>query len=191
MKHRELLLFLLFSHSVVSDSLRPHGMHPAKLPCPWGFPDRSIGVACHVLPQGIFPAQGLNPHLLQVSSIANGFFYQWALVTYQKATQTKQGLKPRHVHPFIDNCWSTAMCRACAKGREQSRKTTASSHRDFPGRSVVRSQRCHCWDRGSIPAWGTKILQVTGPETNKKTNKNPCMILLHGTYGGWRESAVI
>ena len=29
-----LLFFLLFSHSVVSDSLRPHGLQYARLPCP-------------------------------------------------------------------------------------------------------------------------------------------------------------
>ena len=74
MKHREGLLSLLFSHSVVSDSLQPHGLYPARLPCPWGFPENNFGVACHVLPQGIFPAQGLNPCLLQVSGIASEFF---------------------------------------------------------------------------------------------------------------------
>ena len=27
-----------FSCSVVSDSLRPHGLQPARLPCPWDLP---------------------------------------------------------------------------------------------------------------------------------------------------------
>ena len=35
-----------------------------KLLCPWGFSGKSTGVGCHFLFQGIFPAQGLNPHLL-------------------------------------------------------------------------------------------------------------------------------
>ena len=29
--------YLVLSHSVMSDSLRPHGLKPAKLLCPWGF----------------------------------------------------------------------------------------------------------------------------------------------------------
>ena len=27
----------MLSHSVVSDYLRPHGLQPARLLCPWGF----------------------------------------------------------------------------------------------------------------------------------------------------------
>ena len=31
---------------------------------PWGFPGKNTGMGCHFLLQGIFPAQGLNLHLL-------------------------------------------------------------------------------------------------------------------------------
>ena len=31
---------------------------------PWDFPGKKTGVGCHLLLQGIFPTQGLNPHLL-------------------------------------------------------------------------------------------------------------------------------
>ena len=37
---------------------------PARLPCPWDSPGKNTGVRCHVFLQGIFPAQGSNPHLL-------------------------------------------------------------------------------------------------------------------------------
>ena len=53
-----------WSHSVVSDSSRPHGLYPTRLLCPWNFPGKSTGVGCHFLLQGIFPTQGLNPGLL-------------------------------------------------------------------------------------------------------------------------------
>ena len=46
-----------FSRSVVSDFLRPHGLYPARLLCPWDFPGKDTGVGCHVLLQGIFPAR--------------------------------------------------------------------------------------------------------------------------------------
>ena len=50
--------------SVVSDSLQPHGPQPTRLLCPWDFPSKNTGVGRHVLPQGIFPIQGSNSHLL-------------------------------------------------------------------------------------------------------------------------------
>ena len=38
-----------WSCSVVSDSLRPHGLQPPRLLHPWDFPDKSPGVGCHCL----------------------------------------------------------------------------------------------------------------------------------------------
>ena len=38
--------------SVVSDSLWPHGLQPAKLLCPWDSPGNNTGVGCHALLQG-------------------------------------------------------------------------------------------------------------------------------------------
>ena len=38
-----------WSHSVVSDSSRPHGLQPTRLLCPWDFPGKSTGVGCHCL----------------------------------------------------------------------------------------------------------------------------------------------
>ena len=40
-----------WSCSVVSDSLRPHGLQPTRLLCPWDFPGKSTGVGCHCLLQ--------------------------------------------------------------------------------------------------------------------------------------------
>ena len=60
---------VVFSHSVESDSLPPHGLQPARLLCPWDSPGKKTGVGCHFLLQGIIPTQGLNPPALAV-----GFF---------------------------------------------------------------------------------------------------------------------
>ena len=58
------------SHSVMSDSLQPHGLQHTRLLCPWNSPGKNIGVGCHsLLPQGIFPTQGLNPGLLHCRQI--------------------------------------------------------------------------------------------------------------------------
>ena len=47
------------SHSVMSDSLRPHGLYS-----PWNSPGQNTGVGSLSLLQGIFPTQGSNPGLL-------------------------------------------------------------------------------------------------------------------------------
>ena len=42
-----------WSRPVVSDSLRPHGLQPTRLLCPWDFPGKSTGVGCHCLLRNI------------------------------------------------------------------------------------------------------------------------------------------
>ena len=49
-----------WSHSVISDSLRPH-WHQA--PRSMGCSRQEYWMGCHFLLQGIFPTQGLNPGL--------------------------------------------------------------------------------------------------------------------------------
>ena len=46
------------SHSVMSDSLQPHGLYS-----PWNSPGQNTGVGSHSLLQGIFPTQGSNSGL--------------------------------------------------------------------------------------------------------------------------------
>ena len=53
----------MWSHTVVFNSLRPHGLQPIRLLHPWDFPGKITGVGCHFLLQGIFLTQGLNPGL--------------------------------------------------------------------------------------------------------------------------------
>ena len=50
----------LVSHSVMSDSLRPHGLYPTRLLCPWDSPGKNTGEGGHSLLQGILPSQELN-----------------------------------------------------------------------------------------------------------------------------------
>ena len=52
------------SHSVVSDSLWPHGLHS-----PWDSPGQYTRVGSCSLLQGIFPTQGSNPGLLHCGLI--------------------------------------------------------------------------------------------------------------------------
>ena len=52
------------SQSVVSDSLRPHGLY-----CPWNSPGQNTRVGSLSLLQGVFPTQGSNPGLPHCRSI--------------------------------------------------------------------------------------------------------------------------
>ena len=52
------------SHSVVSDSLQPHGLYS-----PWNSPGQNTGVGSLSLLQGIFPTQGSSTGLLHCRQI--------------------------------------------------------------------------------------------------------------------------
>ena len=46
-----LVLLLLLSHFIVSDSVRPHRRQPTRLPSPWDSPGKNTGMGCHFLLQ--------------------------------------------------------------------------------------------------------------------------------------------
>ena len=48
-----------WSRSVVSDSLRPRGLHPTRLLCPWDSPGKNTAVDCHS--PGDLPDPGIEP----------------------------------------------------------------------------------------------------------------------------------
>ena len=57
------------SRSVMSDSLRPHGLYPPRLLCSWDSPGKNTGMGCHALLQGIFPTLEPRSPALQVDSL--------------------------------------------------------------------------------------------------------------------------
>ena len=57
---------VLRSHSVMSNSIQPHGLLFTRLRCPWNFPGKNAGVDCHFLFQEIFLIQELSLHLLHL-----------------------------------------------------------------------------------------------------------------------------
>ena len=58
-----LWLVSVLSHSVMSDSLWPHGLLATRLLCGWNSPGKNTGVDCHALLLEIFPTQESNPGL--------------------------------------------------------------------------------------------------------------------------------
>ena len=65
------------SLSVVSDSLRPHGLQSARFLCSWNFPGKHTGVGYHCLLQGMFLTQGSNLCLLPIL-LWQQILYHWA-----------------------------------------------------------------------------------------------------------------
>ena len=59
------LCVCVFCHSVVSDSLRSHGLRPTRLLCPQDPLGKNTGVGCCALLQGS-NLEGSNPHLLRI-----------------------------------------------------------------------------------------------------------------------------
>ena len=79
----------MLSCSIMSDSLWPHGLQPARLLCPWVFPVKNTGVGSHFLLQGSFWPRDWT----QVSCTTGRFFTIWAT----REAQERQRLRwPLH-----------------------------------------------------------------------------------------------
>ena len=82
------------SHSVMSDSLRPHGLYS-----PWNSPGQNTGVGSLSLFQGIFPTQVLNPGLphcrqilYQLSYKASPRILEWIAYPFSSGSSQSRGL---------------------------------------------------------------------------------------------------
>ena len=86
------------SRSVLPNSLRPHGLQPSRLLCPWDFPGKNAGVCCHFLLQGIFLTQGSNPGLLRCRQILYQLNYKGSDYTVEVTNRYKE-------LDLIDSAW--------------------------------------------------------------------------------------
>ena len=124
---------LCVSHSVVSYSLRPHGLGPARL-CLWNSPGKNTGVGSYFFFQGIFLTQGLNqglPHCRKILYRLNhqGIWHIYDALVHtlkvEKEAETgwigkqKQTVKrpdQEHGHDLAAGCRWLAEGRACPAG---------------------------------------------------------------------------
>ena len=65
-----------WSRSVMSGSLRPHGLQPTRLLHLWDFTGNSTGVSCHCLPRSMF-----EPWVNDLISIYTPMDIKWTLTT--------------------------------------------------------------------------------------------------------------
>ena len=73
-----------WSHSVVSDSWRPHGLQPTRLLHPWDSPGKSTGVGCHCLLQN---NSIINVQITQLKMEKKLKWYFPKISNYQKACE--------------------------------------------------------------------------------------------------------
>ena len=103
------------SRWVVSDALRPHGMQPDRILCPWNPPGKNTGVSCHSLLQGIFLTQGSNLGLLHCRWILYHLNYQgslfWLFILIWKfyclRLMPKRKLKPNSLQVSLSDYFGT------------------------------------------------------------------------------------
>ena len=81
----------------MSNPLRPYGLWPDSLLCPWDSLGKNAGVGCYALLQGIFLTQGLNLGLLYLLHWQAGSLPLVTLVSIQGGNECR----PHHAH-FTD-----------------------------------------------------------------------------------------
>ena len=96
----------VFRHSVVCDSLWPHGLLCPGSSVLGDSPGQSTRVGCHVLLQGIFPTQESNPGLLHCRQVLyhlnhqGGPYSRWLDANWQRELPREDVKKPvRHNQP--------------------------------------------------------------------------------------------
>ena len=84
--------------SVVSDSSRPHGLQPTRLPYPWDFPGKSTGGGCHCL------LWSLSACLLKNSEMTFQYWHRRLSISYWVGK-----CRP----PWRDSVWFKKMSKLC------------------------------------------------------------------------------
>ena len=85
----------------LSQLLRPQGLQPTRLLCPWDFPGKNSGVGCHFLLQAIFPTQESNPDLLHCRRILYQLGYEGShlLLNYKVKKKKERMILDPAEHP--------------------------------------------------------------------------------------------
>ena len=131
------------SHSVVSDSLWPHALQPARLLYPWNSPGKNR-VDCHSLPQGIFPIQRSSPSL------------QWP--TFQADSSELPGLK--HLYIILTIPIPGKHCaNSCKYNGNSMEIVTSASHSSFAFWNFLEFLKKYFWSI-VVEAYDAKLVDT-------------------------------
>ena len=86
--------------------LRPHGLQPFRLLCPWNSPGKNTEVGYHSLLQGIFPLQGSNLGLLHCRQILYHLNFYKTVKSVSLEQVPKYGLYMAGVDPDEAELWT-------------------------------------------------------------------------------------
>ena len=156
-----LLSSLQFHHSVMSDSLQPHGLQHSRLPCPptrgdcsnscpsnqWCHPTISSSVIPFSSCLQSFPASGS----FQVSQL-------FASDGQNTGVATSTSVLPMNIQDWIPLGWtgwislqSKGLSRVCSNTTVQKHQFFMATSKGFPDSSVGKESTCNAEDPGSIP----------------------------------------
>ena len=131
------------SCTVMSVSLWPHGLLPARLLCPWNFPGKNTGVGCHFFSRESSPPRDWT----WVSCIAGRFFTNWVTRKSQKIEYNDTCKKKKKEYPRTK--WRLFQ-------ESQTCSILKSHSRDFPGGTVAKTLCSNAGGLGSTPGQGTR-----------------------------------
>ena len=95
-----------WSHSVVSNSLRPHGPQPTRLLCPWDSSGKSAGVGCHCLLQNCY----LVCSKLRMFSVKHIDWHTMKTVGIASIVEKLGGLEPNRSIWVFGLCVCVCVC---------------------------------------------------------------------------------
>ena len=158
------------SRSVASDSLRPQGWQPARLPCPWNSPGKNTGVGCHFLLQGIFPTHGSNQGLWHCRQTVH-----WMLAVTRSP----------YILWVVTCSFGPPWWLSCKESTWQCRRHTGSipGSGNFPGEGNGSPLQYSClenpMDRGAWPATVQGVIRVSHNLATKQQQKYKYITVSH------------
>ena len=99
------------SHIVMFDFLRPRGLTPARLLCPWNSPGKNIGVDCHFLLQ-IYGLH-INNHIQRIYQFSSVQFISVAQLCLTLCDPMNRSTPGFPVHHQLPEFTQTHVHRVC------------------------------------------------------------------------------
>ena len=136
-----------------------------RLLCPWDSPGKNSRGGCHVLLQGIFPTQGLNPHLLRL--------LHWQAGSLPLASPGKP-LCRNLFYSHEKQIWGVFKYFATYACDSSERKGLTSSPPYCSALSSAAEKVAHGWGPGSLCPRSPEPCSVFHRETTRNLGGPPC-----------------